>query len=58
LILFDKSWLVNRVELPFKNGLKAIIRGENMRKVIDSQMKFGANIQLLSVQSTPWKIMV
>ena len=41
LILIDKSRLIIGIALPFKNGLKAIILGENMRKVIDIQMKFG-----------------
>jgi hypothetical protein len=33
--------LLNRIAVPFKNSRKAIIRGQNMRKVIDIQMKFG-----------------
>jgi transposase, IS5 family len=33
--------LVIEIASPFKSGSKAIIHGENMRKVIDMQMKFG-----------------
>ncbi len=41
MILFDLNKLSNLIVLPFKSNLKAIIRGQNMRKVIDIQMKFG-----------------
>jgi len=41
LILIGLNKLSNVIVLPFKSNLKAIIHGENMRKVIDIQMKFG-----------------
>jgi hypothetical protein len=41
LILLYYNRLFNRIGLSFKPNLKANIRGQNMRKVIDIQMKFG-----------------
>ena len=40
-ILLYHNKLLHRIALHFKINLKANIRGQNMRKVIDIQMKFG-----------------
>jgi transposase, IS5 family len=53
--LFDFVWLkqdVKSIVLFFKNNLKAIIRGYNMRKVIDIQMKFG-EVDISKIQFDP-----
>ena len=41
MILFGKNELTNGTAIFFKNSLKVNIRGQNMRKLIDIQMKFG-----------------
>ena len=41
LILLYHNKFLNRIALHFKTKLKANIHGQNMRKVIDIQMKFG-----------------
>jgi hypothetical protein len=40
LILLYHNKLLNRIAIHSKTNLKANIRGQNMRKVIDIQMKF------------------
>ena len=41
MILFGKNELTNEIAILFKNSLKVNIRRQNMRKLIDIQMKFG-----------------
>ena len=41
MILFSKNDLTNGIAILFKDSLKVNIRGQNMRKLIDIQMKFG-----------------